>query len=127
LGLPQRAFEESIYYAPSDEALKKADDNLAKAQKSGSKEDYLRAYQDSALAVLSISQQDSDENKEWNKYIVNPIVKHVLNPMKDAAIQGAAKAGEVIKQAASGLNETILYLGIGYILVNAAQKTVRRF
>lgn len=126
LGPVVAMIEEKVNSSPSDEAIKVADQSLDKATKTHSKEDYVRAYSDSALAVVAISEQDASSEKEWQTYIVQPTKKYVIEPLKGAAVTAAETVVDLSKQAASGLNQTILLLGIAYIAISAIQKTATR-
>jgi len=78
------------------------------------------------LAVVAISEQDASSEKEWQTYIVQPTKKYVIEPLKGAAVTAAETVVDLGKQAASGLNQTILLLGIAYIAISAIQKTATR-
>jgi len=124
LGPLQAVAERAIINQPVTEAMERADKSMAVAELNNSKQAFERGYLDSALAVREIIEQDKSHKLQWDKYVIKPLQENVVNPTMKVAGKVADKAESLVKEAASGLNQTLLLLGIAYIAIQATQKTI---
>ncbi len=102
-----------VYWRQSRTALDLAETVYAKAIKSGDKEQLITAFITARNAIDKIAEQ-SDQTV-MTKYIVRPIDSKIIQPVKESAINAVNDIKQTAKDAASGLNATILLLGLAYI------------